>query len=61
MEADSGKFTYLPPIPQRGRWLMLDIQNMVFAKDEAKFKIKQLQHKATGGLGGREPGVETEV
>ncbi len=40
---------------------MLDIQNMVFAKDEAKFKIKQLQHKATGGLGGREPGVETEV
>ena len=39
----------------------LGTQNMAFAKDEAKFKIKQIQHKMTGGLGGREPGVETEV
>ena len=44
-----------------GLGLTLDKQNMVFAKDEAKFKVKQLQHKMTGGLGGREPGVETEV
>ncbi len=61
MEADSGNLTYLPRIRLRGRWLTLDVQNMVFAKDEAKFKIKQLQHKATGGLGGREPDVETEA
>lgn len=34
---------------------------MVFAKDEAKFSIKKIQHKMTGGLGGREPTVETEA
>lgn len=61
MEADSGKLIYPPRVRWRGRWLTLEVQNMVFAKDEAKFKIKQLQNKATGGLGGREPGVETEV
>ena len=36
-------------------------QNLAFAKDEAKFSMKKIQHKLTGGLGGREPGVETEV
>lgn len=36
-------------------------QNMAFAKDEAKFTMKKIQHKMTGGLGGREPTVETET
>lgn len=40
---------------------MVEMQNMVFAKDEAKFKLKQVQHKMTGGLEGRKPTVETEV
>ncbi len=34
---------------------------MAFAKDEAKFTMKKLQHKMTGGLNGREPTVETET
>ena len=37
------------------------LQNMAFAKDEAKFTMKKMQHKMTGGLSGREPTVETEV
>ena len=36
-------------------------QNLAFAKDEAKFSMKKVQHKLTGGLGGREPTVETET
>ena len=36
-------------------------QNLAFAKDEVKFSMKKVQHKLTGGLGGREPTVETEV
>lgn len=34
---------------------------MAFAKDEAKFTMKKMKNKMTGGLGGREPGVETET
>jgi len=37
------------------------LQNLAFAKDEAKFTIKKVQNKLTGGLGGREPDVETET
>ena len=40
---------------------MQELQNIAFAKDEAKFTMKKMQHKMPGGLGGREPGVETEV
>ena len=36
-------------------------QNMAFAKDEAKFSMKKVKNKMTGGLGGREPTVETET
>lgn len=36
-------------------------QNLAFAKDEAKFSIKKIQHKVTGGLSGREPDIETET
>lgn len=36
-------------------------QNLAFAKDEAKFSMKKVKHKMTGGLGGREPTVETET
>lgn len=38
-----------------------DLQNLAFAKDEAKFSMKKLKHKFTGDLGGREPDVETET
>ncbi len=37
------------------------LQNLAFAKDEAKFSMKKMQHKLTGGLGGREPDVESET
>lgn len=43
------------------RLLIAALQNLAFAKDEAKFTIKKVQHKLTGGLGGREPDVETET
>lgn len=45
----------------RGLLQWKPVRNIAFAKDEAKFTIKKMQHKMTGGLGGREPGVETEV
>lgn len=32
-----------------------------FAKDEGKFGINKIKKRFTGGLGGREPGVETEA
>lgn len=42
--------------------LLIDaLQNLAFAKDEAKFTMKKMQNKLTGGLGGREPDVETET
>lgn len=34
---------------------------VAFAKDEGKFGINKIKRKFTGGLGGREPGVETEA
>lgn len=37
------------------------LQNLAFAKDEAKFSLKKVQNKMTGGLSGREPDVETEA
>ena len=39
----------------------LVMQNVAFAKDEAKFTMRRIKNKMTGGLGGREPGVETET
>ncbi|KAI9820660.1 MAG: hypothetical protein M1827_005029 [Pycnora praestabilis] len=46
---------------QRGLMQWKPARNAAFAKDEAKFAMKRLKHKMTGGLGGREPGVETET
>ena len=45
----------------RGLMQWKPARNLAFAKDEAKFGMKRLQKKFTGGLGGREPGVETEA
>ena len=39
----------------------LPSQNLVFAKDEAKFAAKKINNKFTGGLSGREPQVESET
>lgn len=46
---------------QRGLRQWKPVRNAVFAKDEAKFALRRVKHKMTGGLGGREPGVETEA
>ncbi|KAL8672751.1 MAG: hypothetical protein Q9168_002805 [Polycauliona sp. 1 TL-2023] len=48
---------------RKGRGMMQwkPVRNLAFAKDEAKFSIKKIQHKMTGGLNGREPTVETET
>ncbi|KAL8811803.1 MAG: hypothetical protein Q9223_004873 [Gallowayella weberi] len=48
---------------RKGRGLMQwkPVRNLAFAKDEAKFSMKKMQHKLTGGLNGREPTVETET
>ncbi len=46
---------------QRGLMQWKPMRNAVFAKDEAKFAMKKVKHRMTGGLGGREPGVETEA
>jgi hypothetical protein len=46
---------------QRGLMQWKPARNAAFAKDEAKFGLKKLQRKFTGGLGGREPKVETET
>ncbi|KAL8867314.1 MAG: hypothetical protein Q9198_008563 [Flavoplaca austrocitrina] len=48
---------------RKGRGLMQwkPVRNLAFAKDEAKFSMKRIQHKMTGGLNGREPTVETET
>ena len=46
---------------QRGLMQWKPMRNAAFAKDEAKFALKKIKHKMTGGLGGREPDVETEV
>ncbi|EXJ89462.1 hypothetical protein A1O3_02529 [Capronia epimyces CBS 606.96] len=36
-------------------------RNVKFAKDEAKIGMSKIKKRFTGGLGGREPGVETET
>lgn len=46
---------------QRGLMQWRPVRNAAFAKDEAKFGLKKLQKKFTGGLSGREPRVETET
>ncbi|KAL9589027.1 MAG: hypothetical protein Q9203_002174 [Teloschistes exilis] len=46
---------------QRGLMQWKPVRNLAFAKDEAKFSIKKVKNKKTGGLGGREPSVETET
>ncbi|MCJ1313286.1 hypothetical protein MMC25_006963 [Agyrium rufum] len=46
---------------QRGLMQWKPVRNMAFAKDEMGFGIKKLKKKMTGGLGGREPDVETET
>jgi hypothetical protein len=46
---------------QRGLMQWKPARNVAFAKDEAKFGLKKLQKKFTGGLSGREPKVETET
>jgi hypothetical protein len=46
---------------QRGLMQWKPARNAAFAKDEAKFGLKKLQKKFTGGLSGREPKVETET
>ncbi|KAI4203290.1 MAG: hypothetical protein LQ350_001987 [Teloschistes chrysophthalmus] len=46
---------------QRGLMQWKPVRNLAFAKDEAKFSMKKMKNKMTGGLGGREPSVETET
>jgi hypothetical protein len=46
---------------QRGLMQWKPARNAVFAKDEAKFGLKKLKSKLTGGLEGRQPGIETEA
>ncbi|KAL8703591.1 MAG: hypothetical protein Q9201_003239 [Fulgogasparrea decipioides] len=46
---------------QRGLMQWKPVRNLAFAKDEAKFTVRRVKHKMTGGLGGREPTVETET
>jgi hypothetical protein len=46
---------------QRGLMQWKPARNAAFAKDEAKFGLKKLQRKFTGGLSGREPKIETEM
>lgn len=42
---------------QRGLMQWKPMRNVAFAKDEAKFALKKVKRKMTGGLGGREPDV----
>lgn len=46
---------------QRGLMQWKPMRNAAFAKDEAKFALKRVKNKMTGGLGGREPDIETEA
>jgi hypothetical protein len=43
----------------RGLMQWKPARNMMFAKDEAKLGLKKLTKKVTGGMEGRQPGVET--
>ena len=44
---------------QRGMMQWKPARNLKFAKDEGKLGLKKLKSKVTGGLEGRQPGVET--
>ena len=46
---------------QRGMMQWKPARNAQFAKDQAKVGINKLKQRFTGGLGGREPSVETEA
>lgn len=46
---------------QRGLMQWKPARNMKFAKDEGKLGIRKLKNRLTGGLDGRQPGVETET
>lgn len=46
---------------QRGIMQWKPARNMKFAKDESKLGLKRLKDKLTGGLDGRQPGVDTET
>ena len=59
MEACEGMLLFL--ISDPAEQVLTLLQNLAFAKDEAKFSMKKLQNKVTGGLSGREPDIETET
>jgi len=46
---------------QRGLMQWKPARNLKFAKDEGKIGLRKLKGKITGGLDGRQPGVETET
>jgi len=46
---------------QRGLMQWKPARNAKFAKDQTKIGMKKLKSKLTGGLDGRQPGVETET
>jgi len=46
---------------QRGLMQWKPARNVKFAKDEGKLGLKRLKEKLTGGLEGRQPGIETET
>lgn len=46
---------------QRGLMQWKPARNAAFAADEAKFAARRMKNKFTGGLGGREPGIESET
>ena len=44
---------------QRGLMQWKPARNLKFAKDEGKIGLRKLKKKLTGGMEGRQPGVET--
>ncbi|KAF2659447.1 hypothetical protein K491DRAFT_689312 [Lophiostoma macrostomum CBS 122681] len=46
---------------QRGLMQWKPARNLKFAKDEGKIGLRKLKKKLTGGMEGRQPGVETET
>lgn len=46
---------------QRGIMQWKPARNLKFASDESKIGLRKLKQKLTGGLEGRQPGVETET
>jgi len=46
---------------QRGMMQWKPARNLKFAADEGKIGLRKLKGKLTGGLEGRQPGVETEA